>query len=513
MNEPFIHIRRGASGFELKGLGDCVLGHKIQNPARTDVDGIFVEWFWDGSRLKVRNDRYGFYPVYYFANADEIAVSTSICRLLESGACRDPDYKGIAAFLRIGFFIGEDTPFRAIRALPPNATLEWRGGRLTVSGQITIPRTQAISRNDAIDSYIALFRASIARRLPNKPAVAAPLSGGRDSRHITLELCRQGIRPDSCLTVDFYPEIQVRNEIPAAALLCQALGLKHVVISQTRPRINAELRKNRITGFTAGVCEHSWILALRDHLEQGACAVYDGIGGDVLSAGLFVSEKRLEWCDKGDYGALGRDLLVGVDERLVERLFSREMARQLSRDAAFERFEEEFLKHTSAPNPIGSFHFWNRTRRHVALCPYALLGATHDVYSPYLDNDLFDFLTSLPVGMFVDHTFHTETIHRAFPDVSHIPWGGAEKGGKPYHRHYVNFALDTLLYLFRNRSKAWTRRSYAVSRLMRCLVDTSYSSQTHWIGAMAVFFAQLEDVVCGESAYEGDLFDLTAVFS
>jgi hypothetical protein len=502
MNEPFLHIRRDGDCYEFEGLASCALGHKIQNPARTDLDGIFVEWSWDGSCLMVRNDRYGFYPAYYFTDSYEIAISTSICRLLESGACRDLDSKGLAAFLRFGSFIGEDTPFQAIRALPPNATLEWRDGRLKLSGQITIPKTQTPSRNDAIDAYIALFCASVARRLPNKPKVVAPLSGGRDSRHIALELCRQGVRPDFCLTADFYPGLVVGNEIQAASLLCQSLGLKHVVIAQTRPRINAEMRKNLITGFTAGICDHSWVLAIRDYLEPEPCAIYDGIGGDVLSESRSLSKKRLEWCDKGNYEELGKDLLNGIDDRTFNRLLSREMAGQLSWDAAFERFREEFLRHANAPNPIGSFHFWNRTRRHIALSPYALLGAIHDVYSPYLDNDLFDFLASLPASMLVDSAFHTEAIHRAFPAASHIPWGGSEKGGKPYHRRYRDFARDTLFYLLRNRRRTWTRQSYILPRLIRCLVDNSYSPQTHWIGAMAVFFAQLEDVACGGLAPE-----------
>ncbi len=504
MDEPFIHVRRIAGGFELDGMTDCSLGHKIQNPARIDLDGIFVEWLWDGACLRARNDRYGFYPVYYFANNDEIAISTSIHRLLGCGASREPDYRGLAAYLYIGFFIGEDTAFRAIRALPPDAWLEWRDGRLTVSGQMIIPKMETVSRDAAIDGYISLFRASVERRLPNKPTIAMPLSGGRDSRHITLELCRQGIRPSFCLTAEFYPGLVVGNEIAAASLLCQALGLRHVVIRQTEPRINAELRKNWITGFTAGACEHSWILAIRDYLKQEACAVYDGIGGDVLSESRSLSKKRLEWCDKGDYLALGRDLLNGVDERLVEKMFSREMARRLSWQTAFERFEEEFLKHVNAPNPIGSFHFWNRARRHVALCPYALLGAAHDVYSPYLDNDLFDFLASLPASMLVDRTFHTDTIHRAFPAISHIPWGNSGQGGKPYHRRYISFAWDALRYLFRGRANGWTRRSYTVPRLIRCLFDSGYSSQAHWIGATTVFFIQLESAV-REDCERGDV--------
>src|SRR5262245_10841736 len=336
----------------------------------------------------------------------------------------------------------------------------------------------------------------------------APLSGGRDSRHITLELCRQGVRPDICLTADCYPGLAINNEIHYASLVCHALGLEHVVVRQTKPRINAEARKNRITGFTAGITEHTWVLAIRDYLEPKPCVAYDGIGGDVLSASRSLSEERLEWFDRGDYKALCENLYGATSNPLIENLFSREMARRLNREAAFERFREEFLRHTNAPNPIASFFFWNRTRRHIALGPYALLGSDHDVYSPYLDNDLFDFLASMPARMLVDRTLHTETIHRAFPDVRHIPWASSEQGGRPYHRYYMNFARGALRYLRRNKANAWMRRSYIVPRLIRCLLDPGYSPQVDWIGAMAVFFTQLEGVVRGESECEDSLPDL-----
>jgi len=497
MDEPFLHIRRVAGGLDVRGLADCALGHKIQNPARTDVDGIFVEWSWDGSCLRVRNDRYGFYPAYYYADSNQIAISTSIQRLLESGAGRNLDDVALAIFLYFGSFIGEDTPFRDIKALPPNANLEWRDGRLKVSGRITIPKTQRLSRNSAIDSYIELFRASMARRLPNKRMTVMPLSGGRGSRHIALELCRQGIRPDFCLTADYYPGIRIKNEIHTASLVCQALGLKHVVVRQSGPRVNAETRKNLITGFTAEVTQHTWVLAVRDYLAPRLCTAYDGIGGDILTSGYYLSKERLEWIDRADYRALCESFFDSMSGALVESLFIREMARRFNREATLERFMKEFLKHADAPNPISSFYFWNRTRRHIALSPYALLGPTHDVYSPFLDNDLFDFLASIPARMFLDRTFHTEAIHRAFPRLSHIPWAVAGQGSRPRHRHYMNFARGALRYLLRNKANTWTRRSYLVPRLTRCLLDPGYSPQVDWIGAMTVFFAQLERVVCG----------------
>src|SRR5262249_18990611 len=217
MDESFIHIRRRADGFEVEGPTEAKFGHKIFHPRQNDFDGVYAEWSWDGSRLTVRNDRYGFYPLYYFANSDEIAISTSTVRLLEAGASTVLDEAGLAAFLRLGFFLGEDTPFLAIRALPPSAILEWRNGELAVSGDITITKHDRLSRDAAIDGYISLFRAAIRRRQPSKPNVAVTLSGGRDSRHILLELCEQGLRPDFCLTARSFPGPTESDEVEVAS--------------------------------------------------------------------------------------------------------------------------------------------------------------------------------------------------------------------------------------------------------------------------------------------------------
>src|SRR5262249_39855661 len=139
MSEAFLHIRRRAGGFEVEGAQVGALGHKIRHPGRSEPDGVFVEWSWDGNRLRVRNDRYGLYPFYYFANSDEIAISTSIVRLLEAGASPVLDDAGLSTFLRLGFFLGEDTPFLGIRPLPPSPGLEWPNGQFAVSRPLPIP--------------------------------------------------------------------------------------------------------------------------------------------------------------------------------------------------------------------------------------------------------------------------------------------------------------------------------------------------------------------------------------
>jgi hypothetical protein len=48
---------------------------------------------------------------------------------------------------------------------------------------------------------------------------------------------------------------------------------------------------------------------------------------------------------------------------------------------------------------------------------------------PYLDSDLFDFLTALPDWMLLKRTLHDETIVRAYPNFASVPY--SEKGPPP----------------------------------------------------------------------------------
>jgi hypothetical protein len=497
MGDCFLHIRQEANGFRIEGTAAGMLGHKVQRPGQSEPDGIFVEWSWDGSLLQIRNDRYGFYPIYYFANGSEIAVSTSILRLLEAGAPRAFDDAGMATFLRLGYFLGEDTPFLAIRALPPSAVLEWKSGELTVSGRVSIGKPDSLSRSAAIDGFISLFRAAIQRRQPSTPPVTITLSGGRDSRHILLELCRQGRRPDLCLTAHSFPKLNVDDEVEVASHVCQTLGLTHLALGQPESMAEAELEKNLRTGFCS--FEHGWYLVVADHLNRTAGAVYDGIAGDVFSAAVFLSKNLVELCEEERLTELADDFFSVIRNRMIKGALSPDLARRFNDEVAFARFEMEFRHHLEAPDPISSFHFWNRTRRLIALCPYGMLRNSPEVFSPYLDHELFDLMASLPARMLVDRNLHNETIQRAFPEYAHIPYTERKRPGDAYREQYRLHALVAMRHLLRTRSHPMLRSSYFIPRLTRCLVDPSYLSSAEWIGSFALFLVQLEAIVHHQS--------------
>jgi asparagine synthetase B (glutamine-hydrolysing) len=165
---------------------------------------------------------------------DEICISPSLVTLIRRGAPTALDEAALAVFLRAGFFLGEDTPFQAIRALPPNVTFEWQDGHLHIEGRWALVGPKALSRPEAIDAYITLFRGSIERRLSPEGRFIMPLSGGQDSRHILLEPLEQGQRPDRCVTVrHFVPGSD--DDARLAHELCGVLRLSHVILDRRAP--------------------------------------------------------------------------------------------------------------------------------------------------------------------------------------------------------------------------------------------------------------------------------------
>ncbi len=465
---PFLHLRRKGREVLVTGKPSCALGRPLSGPGR-DPDGVFVEWSWDGRRLTVRRDRYGLFPLYYFVRPGEICISTSILELLKEGAPTEFNEAGLAVFLRLGFFIGEDTPFRDIHAFPACAVVEWEGGGLRASGGVRRSKVQPISRDEAIDAYIRLFRRSIQRRLPSGDFVV-PLSGGADSRHILFELCSAGCRPRYCITLDHVPP-HTNEDIAIAAQVAEAVGVTHIVLPYARSRLNAELRKNLATSFCAD--EHAWYLPMADFLAGKGLTVYDGIGGDVLSAGLSLDEEGLELFE-GTLEQLCDHLFkihAAPRERDLAALLTSEFYRRVSRDAAVARLAREVTKHADAHSPATSFHFWNRTRREMALAPFNLLLPAGQVLCPYLDHDLYDFLTSIPAVGLLDLQLHTETIRRAYPQYAHIPFGGWSGPRVEDRMHVRRFARELVWYVLTHLPSDLVGLRDLLPRLIRRCVD------------------------------------------
>lgn len=383
------------------------------------VEGVFGGWHYEDGTVRVTIDQHGFFPLYYYASPTEFAVSPSLLTLLEHGAPRDLDDDGLTIFLRTGWFLGDDTPFAAIRAVPPSVRFEWSAGVLTVERARHEVHETTIGRAQAIERYIELFRAAVERRLvPDDEPFTMPLSGGADSRHILLELVGQGRAPGSVVT-----GAQRRHcpDVAVAGMLARRLGIRHDVVDAPMDAgWSAELRKNVQTNFCAD--EHVWYLPVADHLVAHTRYSYDGIGGDILSAAVDLRPHVVAGMRAGRIDELLDDVLFETHrEDVLQAALSPSFYRRIPLARARERLAESLRPYLDAPNPWSSFHFNNWDRREITLNAHATLAALH-VHTPFLDRALVDFLMSLPAATLLGGRFHVETIQAAYPEFADLPF-------------------------------------------------------------------------------------------
>ena len=411
----------------VNGRRRAFIGYKLE--PLSEKNGIFVEWNIKNGSLKLVNDKFGFFPVYYTKTANGIAFSSSICDLLEIGDRHQLDDGAISLFLRTGLFTGDRTPFAKIKALPPSAELRFCKGHFFLDrNRVNSCQEAKCSISEAKNIYSELFRNSI-RKFLNVMGmkVGVPLSGGRDSRHILFELISSGIEPFSCITVKPQPP-KPDEDVKVARKVCEYLDVNHIILDQLLSFLDAEKEKSRITDFCS--LEHSWILPLSKYLfEERYDCIFDGIGGDVLSAGLFLTKKRLTLYRKEKFEELANEIIE--DEGNWPKYLTRSAYKRFNRDLAIDLLVAELKVHANAPNPVGQFFFWNRTRRNIALCSWKILSKKCHVFAPYLDSDLYEFLSSLPAEYFLDHMFHQRVIEEHYPAYAQLPYESEQVDSQP----------------------------------------------------------------------------------
>jgi len=420
---PVFSAHTSCHGFATSGPSTFCTGR------RTGDDGIFAQWRWADGRLEIERDRWGVQPLFWSVTPTSVHVSPSIEALLAAGVSAELDDAAMAVFLRTGFFVGDDTPFAAIRALPPATSITWTPQGTSWGGAWRYPRASSLDRATAVQRFADCFSAAVARRLRAAEApVAVPLSGGHDSRHILFAMHELRRLPDRCVTVHPYAPAAA-DDVAVARTVAAALGVRHVVLPQRTRRVAAEREKNVLTHYCAD--EHVQFLPLRDYFTRHRCEVFDGLAGDVLTQSQRLDATLHADFVEGRFEQIAQRILGDATtiEPALARLLTRGGTARFARRLAVSRLAEEAARHADAPNPIAGFFFFSRMRREVALAPYGLLDVC-PVSTPFLDAELADLLLSLPFSLVADRRFHTETLQRRYPALAHLPFDGKRKGSE-----------------------------------------------------------------------------------
>jgi len=237
--------------------------------------------------------------------------------------------------------------------------------------------------------------------------------------------------------------------------------------------------------------EHIFAPPLAAFVNGSFDTVYDGLGGDMLTSGLFLTKEKHRKLSAGDLDGLV-PLLISHAERPLPYL-NREHRERFSSELAVRRLKKELELHRDAANPVTSFYFWNRTRRNVALAPYCFYDQVQFVHTPYVDHELFDFLSSQPAELFMDGTFHTEALRFRFPSYADVRFENKTKAYAP-PGYYRSLATDMAKHMLRHKPFRYLSPTFCFSRVANMALNPWITPRQAWSFRKLVYFFALQQV-------------------
>lgn len=462
---PFIHLCQRAGQILLRGKSQHGNYQDLAKPGESD--GIFVEWDWNGDRLRFRNCRFGHLPLYYYATANAIVVSVALLPLIEEGAPAELDDTSVAFFLRRGYCAGNDTLFKAIHLLPPNSVGEWRpGSGLRVTGGPVRSIRQNRTPESAKAAFIQLFREAVQRRVP-RGAAAVPLSGGRDSRHVLLEMCTAGYSSVSAYTMRHFPP-RVDEDARVAALVAEAVGVPHHILEHAPSVVDIERRKNQRMSFATDW--GAWFLTVLDEVAGKVNHIYGGYGGDTLSRGTVLDNTRMELWLAGKIEELATFMMTRrpVSELALKRTMDGAAYERFNVDLARTRLVEELHQHVDQPNPDLAYTFTNALRKRTGPQWLPMSSDVSHIYLPFLDHALYDLLTSIPLETMLDIGFHTDAIYAASPQHKNVPFEDKPNVKRAENSFFQRYAREMTEYTVTRDTSEFYDLDQLVERFAAC---------------------------------------------
>jgi len=483
---PVFSARSGPDGYQVDGPSE----HRAGSAGAGDV---FAQWRWDGQQLVVENDQWGVQPMFWAAAQNGVHVSTSIDALLDAGVPPTLDDSAMAVFLRTGYFIGDDTPFARIRALSPAARLTWSREGIKVASHWIPPAAQPVARADAAAEFSRLLTASVNRCSAGSAPTVVLLSGGHASRHILFALQALDRPPKRCVTIQPYSSASA-DDVKLAAMLADAVGVKHLVLLQHSDRVGMQVLTQSLTHSCAD--EHAHFLPLRWYLQHLRFHAFDGLGGGLLSHSRYLDGVRNRLFAEARVSDIANDVLGDPDgiEPALGSLIGPDGLKRFERCKAVARVASEAALHISAPNPVASFAFSTRIRRQGALSPYGVLEGC-PISTPFLDSALVDFLLSLPFDAVADGRLHTDTLRQHYPRYAHIPF--AQQHRRADHRHVVRRDAVALLRVVSDTRSTLVHRSAVAARTLKAVASGSTSHL--WFLPRIVHLLEVERRTRGEA--------------
>ena len=381
-------------------------------------NGMFAFSIFDRKKreLYLCRDRYGIKPLYFSTKSRGLVFASEVKAILQHDSIEASlNLSGLIEYFTFQNFFSEQTLFEDVQILPQGTYLKFdERNKPSIKQwwefQFNEPTFRA-TKGEYLEELDRLFRQAVKRQLVSDVPVASYLSGGIDSAAIATVAASE-LSDLNTFTIGFdlrsaqVDELKMDERAHAAAI-AKRIGGKHyerIINSKEMldclPSLAYHIEEPRV-----GQSYPNFYAA---HLASSKNkVVLAGTGGDELFAGYpwryyysFANKDFEEYIDR--YYGYWQRLLPNKEIRKAFLPIQGQIKDVWTQDIFRGIFGEDLLKvNTPAEYINHSLSFEAKTFLHGLLVVEDKLSMAHGIETrvPFLDNDLVDFATQIPVEL------------------------------------------------------------------------------------------------------------------
>ncbi len=460
------------------------------------LNGAFVIAIWDKTqrRLLIANDRFGLQSLCYVRLGSGLLFAERAIAFLDYPEFTpQPDLVGMAQYLTFEHPLGDRTLLDGVKLLPPASLLTWHDGHLALRTywEFQYP-DQCPHRSEAelIEAWAHYFRQAVERQIRGKDAIGVMLSGGMDSRAVLAAI---GRRSSPVHTFTF--GIPGSDDDHLAREVARIGGARHHFF-ELRPDYLLHVAEEGVR-LTDGMksCIHMHALAPLRQVVNHAQVLYTGSLGDSLM-GTHLTRDMLTIHD--------RDALAEELFRRYSRAFRETELAALLTDTLYTQIQGEAFKSFRGMLGQSQARLSANIREHYSIRQddrrrilegQRQLRSQAVVRTPFYDNDLVDFMLTVPPGWRLEGYLYKRAFAKAFPELAKVP---LESTGLPLT------ASMREVYIRANRQLCWWLRNKGV-KWIPAPQEKPYADYNGWM--RTILRPWVEETLLSRPALERGYFN------
>ncbi len=439
------------------------------------LNGMFAFAIYDKmkDRLYIVRDRFGIKPLYYYYDGENLIFASEIKAILKSKLVkRELSYQGLYEYMHFSTTLGESTFYSDIKKLKTGHYIEYYNKTINIYpyrlNYSVTPSTDSLE--EAIYNIKDLFEKSVKSQLVSDVPIGIFLSGGVDSTAITAFASKyySGKLKTFSAGFDFDKGF---NELPNAKFISEKFNTEHYEFYiKGEDTANILERVNYYFDQPFGDAANIPLYLMSRELKGKQKVVLQGDGGDELFAGYNYyfrakNERAFRLFSKAitsfdflipkssRYYRMLRSMyaIVQKDRALIPaRFYSQEMINESSLNLFKKEYRDKLIEvnpfkyHLSLHNKFKNMDLLQEllyTDMNIILpdqylekVDRATMANSLEIRVPFLDNNLVDYVMSLPSKYKVYGKEKKYLLKRAFEGVvpDKILYGKKRGFGVPF---------------------------------------------------------------------------------